>query len=55
MGGERVALVAGARGIVGGNLVRKLLENGWSVIGVARSASEVIHFGLSPSQRRSAR
>jgi nucleoside-diphosphate-sugar epimerase len=40
MSGKRVALVAGARGIVGGNLVRKLLENGWSVIGVARSASE---------------
>lgn len=40
MSGGKVALVAGARGIVGGNLVRKLLEHGWSVIGIARSADE---------------
>lgn len=40
MSGGRTALVAGARGIVGGNLVDRLLRNGWSVIGVARSAAE---------------
>jgi len=33
---ERVALVAGARGIVGGNLVDHLLREGWQVIGVSR-------------------
>jgi len=40
-GSERLALVIGARGIVGRNLVDRLLDNGWSVIGVARSDSEI--------------
>ncbi|WP_374632440.1 SDR family oxidoreductase [Ferrovibrio sp.] len=33
---EKLALVAGARGIVGGNLVDRLLQQGWRVIGVSR-------------------
>lgn len=36
---DRVALVAGARGIVGGNLVGRLIERGWSVIGISRGAA----------------
>lgn len=35
-GDGRLALVAGAGGLVGGHLVERLLEGGWSVIGVAR-------------------
>ncbi|TXL73158.1 SDR family oxidoreductase [Vineibacter terrae] len=39
MASAKVALVAGARGIVGSNLVEALLSRGdWSVIGIARTA-----------------
>lgn len=60
MSGKKVALVAGARGIVGGNLVSKLLQNGWSVIGVARSAGETAapgyrHLSVDLSDARACR
>jgi len=38
-----VALVAGARGIVGGNLVERLLQKGWQVIGVSRGDADLRH------------
>jgi nucleoside-diphosphate-sugar epimerase len=34
--GARLALVVGARGLVGGHLVERLLERGWDVVGIAR-------------------
>ncbi|KGT86799.1 MAG: SDR family oxidoreductase [Pantoea sp. Morm] len=35
---NKVALVAGATGIVGSNLVKTLLQDGWEVIGLSRQA-----------------
>ena len=35
---QKVALVAGANGIIGNQLVKTLLRNGWEVIGLSRHA-----------------
>lgn len=35
---QKVALVAGASGIIGSQLVKTLLRNGWEVIGLSRHA-----------------
>jgi nucleoside-diphosphate-sugar epimerase len=42
-----VALIAGASGIIGNNLARLLLEEGWTVYGLARRPSTSIP-GLQP-------
>ncbi len=38
---ERTALVVGSTGVVGQNLARRLVEGGWTVLGLARSAQVV--------------
>ena len=39
MNRDRVALIAGSTGIVGGNLAALLVEQGWTVCGLARRPS----------------
>ena len=36
---DRIALIAGSTGIVGGNLATLLVEQGWTVYGLARRRS----------------